>query len=74
MIPGTVDRATGNVPLRLSGGYLVHFEGREDDGRVRARLAAGSAGRSAPSMTSKICTTTSTPRFRRSGNGSLEPW
>ena len=41
MIPGTVHRATGNVPLRLSGGYLVHFEGREDDGRVRARLARG---------------------------------
>ena len=44
MIPGTVDRATGNVPLRLSGGYLVHFEGREDDGRVRARLARGISG------------------------------
>lgn len=44
MIPGTVDPKTGNVPLRLPGGYLVHFEGREDDGRVRARLARGTSG------------------------------
>ena len=41
MIPGTVDPKTGNVPRHLPGGYLVHFEGRESDGRVHARLARG---------------------------------
>lgn len=44
MIPGTVDPKTGNVPLHLPGGYLVHFEGRESDGRVHARLARGTSG------------------------------
>lgn len=44
MIPGTVDPKTGNVPLRLAGGYVVHFEGHGEDGRVLARLARGTSG------------------------------
>ena len=44
MIPGTVDRRTRNVPLRLAGGYDVHFEGRDDDGRVLVRIARTTRG------------------------------
>jgi hypothetical protein len=44
MIPGTVDRRTRNVPLRLEGGYDVHFEGRGEDGRVLVRLARATRG------------------------------
>ena len=44
MIPGTVDQRTGNVPLRLDGGYAVHFEGRTTAGRVLVRLARSTAG------------------------------
>ena len=44
MIPGTVDRRTRNVPLRLEGGYDVHFEGRGEDGCVLVRVARATRG------------------------------
>lgn len=44
MIPGTVDRRTGNVPLRLEGGYDVHFHGRDESGRLLVRLARSTVG------------------------------
>lgn len=44
MHQGSVDLETGNVPLRLDGGYCVHFEGREEDGRALIRLARGTSG------------------------------
>ena len=44
MIPGTIDRRTGNVPLRLDGGYAVHFEGRGEDGRALVRLGRSTLG------------------------------
>lgn len=44
MIPGTVDRRTGNVPLRLEGGYDVHFHGRHESGRFLVRLARSTVG------------------------------
>lgn len=39
MNQGSVDPKTGNVPLRLDGDYLVHFEGRRDDGTILVRIA-----------------------------------
>ena len=44
MITGSVDPKTGNVPLRLDGGYLVHYEGQRGDGTLLVRLARSTTG------------------------------
>lgn len=43
MNPGSVDRTTGNVPLHLGGGYLLHYEGR-DGHAFFVRLARSTTG------------------------------
>ena len=37
-LPGAVHIRTGNVPLQLGGGYLLHFEGRGEVDTFVARL------------------------------------
>lgn len=44
MHQGSVDLKTGNVPLRLDGGYVVHFEGRNAQGAALVRFARSLQG------------------------------